>query len=142
MLKDSEERARKEEDRAIAAWLSPLNFLIKQQDIISSRTDGTGEWLLRSPEFVNWIAGNEKALWCHGMRELQHLSRLSVLTPRSRRREDNLRVSSLTLVLLYPNLNLSLDLQSSTIFKRLALMTTSGLLLSIVITRSAKSKVT
>ena len=61
----------KEEDQAIAAWLSPLNLLIKQQDIISSRTKGTGEWFLNSPEFGDWLHGTKKALWCHGMRKSQ-----------------------------------------------------------------------
>lgn len=57
-----------EERRAIINWLSPLNFFTKQNDVFSSRQEGTGQWLLESKDFKDWIWGTEKTLWCPGMR--------------------------------------------------------------------------
>jgi hypothetical protein len=34
----------------------PLNFYPVQEEIFKKREDGTGEWLLKSTLFTNWIA--------------------------------------------------------------------------------------
>ena len=54
--------------RAIADWLSPLNFFQKQIDVLNRRHPGTGQWLLDSSEFRDWLSGAEQTLWCHGIR--------------------------------------------------------------------------
>ncbi|KAL8827130.1 MAG: hypothetical protein Q9170_007136 [Blastenia crenularia] len=56
-----------DKDRVISAWISPLNFRVKHQDIASARTTSTGEWLLKSPSFHAWLNGPDQVLWCHGM---------------------------------------------------------------------------
>lgn len=54
--------------RDIVTWLSPLNFWIKQNDVFSTRLEGTGEWLLEHDEFKEWLSGTYRTLWCPGMR--------------------------------------------------------------------------
>ena len=74
MLNYQEDRKRslEEEYRTIAAWVSPLNFSLKQQDISNARTAGTGKWFLESDCFKRWLNGTaetDKRLWCYGMRK-------------------------------------------------------------------------
>jgi hypothetical protein len=56
--------------RAIADWLSDLDFKKTQKDILVKRTDGTGQWLLESLTFNDWLEGKSKVLWCPGTREV------------------------------------------------------------------------
>jgi hypothetical protein len=58
------------EDQDVIAWLSPLSFWAKQNDIFSRRKSGTGEWILKAELFEAWLAGGEEVLWCPGIREL------------------------------------------------------------------------
>jgi hypothetical protein len=53
----------------IAEWLSSLDFKEKQSDIFEKRADGTGQWLLESAPFQDWLEGKSRILWCSGMRE-------------------------------------------------------------------------
>ncbi|KAL8698451.1 MAG: hypothetical protein Q9201_006562 [Fulgogasparrea decipioides] len=48
-------------------WLSPLNFLKTQQDIFSRRQEGTGQWLIDSTQFQNWVTGSERIMCCSGI---------------------------------------------------------------------------
>ena len=50
-------------------WLSPLNFKAKQIDVLSSRSDSTGTWILETEEFKDWAIGSGKTLWCTGIRK-------------------------------------------------------------------------
>jgi len=54
----------------IARWLSDLNFERTQADIFAKHTEGTGQWLLESKTFKDWVEGRLKNLWCPGDREL------------------------------------------------------------------------
>ncbi|KAL8689137.1 MAG: hypothetical protein Q9218_005122 [Villophora microphyllina] len=65
--KHSLRHALDQEHQEILAWLSPLNFWPRQQDIIGTRTEGTGTWLLASDEFRAWRNCSKKILWCHGI---------------------------------------------------------------------------
>lgn len=56
-----------DEDRKILNWLSSLNFVTKQNDVLSRRHEKTGAWFLNSSEFVNWVAGPARMLWCPGI---------------------------------------------------------------------------
>ncbi|KAI4257784.1 MAG: hypothetical protein LQ352_001499 [Teloschistes flavicans] len=56
-----------QEHQDILAWLSPLNFWPRHQDIASTRTEGTGTWLLANHEFQAWCAHSIKRLWCAGI---------------------------------------------------------------------------
>jgi hypothetical protein len=59
---------------AIPSWLlslSPLRFEETQHKniLIGRRATGTGQWLLESPEFLNWRDGESRKLWCYGIRK-------------------------------------------------------------------------
>jgi hypothetical protein len=56
------------EHREITAWLSPLNFFKTQDDVLKRRQEGTGQWLLETRQFADWVSGKEKSLWCPGIR--------------------------------------------------------------------------
>ncbi len=54
--------------RQVEEWLSPLNFFETQSDKLSRRVEGTGRWLLESPEYQAWSAGgNNGVLLCTGI---------------------------------------------------------------------------
>lgn len=57
------------EERDVINWLSPLDFVAKQNDALNRRQHGTGRWLLESSEFRSWISTAGKVLWCPGMRK-------------------------------------------------------------------------
>ena len=57
-----------ENRQLIANWLTPLDFKARQQDIFSRRQEGTGQWLLDSPEFQTWLTEPGQVLYCFGMR--------------------------------------------------------------------------
>jgi Cdc6-like AAA superfamily ATPase len=40
---------------------------LQQNDIISRREKGTGQWLLDSTEFQGWLQGSDKTLFCPGI---------------------------------------------------------------------------
>ncbi|KAL9584822.1 MAG: hypothetical protein Q9212_001889 [Teloschistes hypoglaucus] len=63
----SHKHALDQEHQAILAWLSPLSFWPRHQDIASTRTGGTGTWLIASDEFQAWRCHSTKVLWCAGM---------------------------------------------------------------------------
>ncbi|KAJ7027293.1 hypothetical protein C8F04DRAFT_92936 [Mycena alexandri] len=52
--------------RAFAQWLSPLNFQANQDNFFSKCASGTGDWLIKHPEFQLWISGQVNLLWCPG----------------------------------------------------------------------------
>ncbi|KAH0171297.1 hypothetical protein KCU67_g2249, partial [Aureobasidium melanogenum] len=60
--------AQKEAKRtAILNWLSLTDFTSQQAQINSSRHPKTGEWLLRSTEFKDWLGTTKQILFCTGM---------------------------------------------------------------------------
>ena len=48
-------------------WLSPIDFLAQQHDIIARKEKGTGQWFLDSPKFKRWVQGSDKTLFCSGI---------------------------------------------------------------------------
>jgi DNA replication protein DnaC len=48
-------------------WLSPTDFPAQQQDIITRRQEGTGQWFIDSAEFKRWLQGSDKTLFCPGI---------------------------------------------------------------------------
>ncbi|KAJ7476790.1 hypothetical protein FB451DRAFT_1366381 [Mycena latifolia] len=56
-----------EKRQKILDWMSPLNFLQRQADVLSALQPGTGEWLLSDTVFQDWEAGSGKVLFCHGI---------------------------------------------------------------------------
>jgi hypothetical protein len=59
---------KEEERKKIIEWLSPINFFLRQADILQMQAKGTGGWLLADPVFKNWESGLGSTLWCHGIR--------------------------------------------------------------------------
>lgn len=50
----------------ILDWLCPLSDLHKHKDVQSRRARGTGQWLLKTPEYRSWIRGDLQDLLCIG----------------------------------------------------------------------------
>ena len=53
------------ETKAIGQWLSPLDFLARQEDLSEDRFP-TGQWLLDHEAFKHWILGRPWHLRCYG----------------------------------------------------------------------------
>jgi hypothetical protein len=70
-----------QESQKIVAWLSPLNFWVKQDDTLSRKQEGTGQWLFEHPAFKGWLDGTDRTLWCPGMRMLVRLQYAVFLNP-------------------------------------------------------------
>jgi hypothetical protein len=60
-------RERHDEDQAILDWLTPIDYAAQQQDFISRRQAGTGQWLLDSKQFQTWLNTDKQTLFCPGI---------------------------------------------------------------------------
>jgi len=60
--------AGKVELQDISSWLSPINFMIKQSDLIEKRQEGTGQWFLDTLEYTQWVNSFRTYIWCTGIR--------------------------------------------------------------------------
>ncbi|ERF69027.1 hypothetical protein EPUS_08377 [Endocarpon pusillum Z07020] len=47
--------------------ISPLTFSDKHDELLSKRTEGTGNWFLESPIFTTWASASQSTLWCPGI---------------------------------------------------------------------------
>lgn len=56
-----------EEHQAIMNWLTPIDYAPQQNDLISRRQEGTGQWLLDSEEFKKWLDESGQTMFCAGM---------------------------------------------------------------------------
>ncbi|KAK2792301.1 hypothetical protein FQN52_003778 [Onygenales sp. PD_12] len=63
-IQQDQSRHRHEE---ILEWISPTDFPAQQSDFISLVQEGTGLWFLECTEFIKWIHGSEKTLFCPGI---------------------------------------------------------------------------
>ncbi|KAJ7453091.1 hypothetical protein FB451DRAFT_1185350 [Mycena latifolia] len=63
-----------EQREQIVEWFSPLNFFLRQADILSTRQSGTGEWFLEEELFRKWKSGAGEILWARGMPTLESRS--------------------------------------------------------------------
>jgi len=59
-----------DERRDILEWLSPLDPLLRHQDVRSSKMAGVGDWLLQTEAFIDWNTGEDgvvsPVLFCYG----------------------------------------------------------------------------
>ena len=51
--------------KAVIDWLTPLNFLARQESIVPSK--GTGAWFLESDTFDKWRKDDDLVMWCPGI---------------------------------------------------------------------------
>ena len=56
-----------EQRQIILNWLTPINYASQQNDFITRRQQGTGQWLLDSEEFQSWLNTNRQTLFCPGI---------------------------------------------------------------------------
>ncbi|KAF3906944.1 hypothetical protein AA313_de0207952 [Arthrobotrys entomopaga] len=57
----------REEESKILRWLTDVDYHSRQNDHFNSRQPKTGEWLLNSVQYQEWLHTNQKILFCHGM---------------------------------------------------------------------------
>ncbi|KAH0551529.1 hypothetical protein GP486_007255 [Trichoglossum hirsutum] len=55
------------EHNTILEWLTPIDYAPQQNDFISRRQRGTGQWLLDSSEFQTWFKQEKLTLFCPGI---------------------------------------------------------------------------
>lgn len=79
-----------DDDWKVLDWLSQNNVWTKHSDVSQNRAPGTGEWILKTPEFRKWLDGTNKTLWCSGARGfyLAAIDRALALTYSSWRGKD------------------------------------------------------
>jgi hypothetical protein len=56
-----------QEHDTILKWLTPIDHISQQSDIINRRQEGTGLGLLASEEFQQWVNESKKTLFCPGI---------------------------------------------------------------------------
>ncbi|KAF8226373.1 hypothetical protein L208DRAFT_1051913, partial [Tricholoma matsutake] len=47
-------------------WISTISFNEEHNQALDQCTPGTGTWILRSPEFNQWMTNGIRILWCPG----------------------------------------------------------------------------
>ncbi|EUC45234.1 hypothetical protein COCMIDRAFT_96098 [Bipolaris oryzae ATCC 44560] len=62
---DLEEAIRKRQ--SILEWLTPIDYESQQREAIRSRQAGTGQWLLNSQQYQDWLAEKHPTLFCPGI---------------------------------------------------------------------------
>ncbi|KAL7931911.1 ankyrin repeat-containing domain protein [Trichoderma chlorosporum] len=58
---------RSKEDLAVLDWLTPIDYTLQQHDYFKLRQPGTGQWLLDSAEYRNWLNNDKQTLFCPGI---------------------------------------------------------------------------
>jgi len=56
-----------EEQDRILSWLTPINYLEQQNDFIRRRQPGTGNWLLATTKFQEWVQEKQQTIFCPGI---------------------------------------------------------------------------
>lgn len=66
-VEDIKSRMNSEEDLKILSWLSDPNYSSQHNDFLSRRQQGTGQWLLESKEYQEWLSKDRQTLFCPGI---------------------------------------------------------------------------
>ncbi|KAK8047862.1 hypothetical protein PG996_015926 [Apiospora saccharicola] len=56
-----------EKDRKILDWITPLDYGTQHSDYLQRRHEGTGNWLLDSDEYLEWLNDDHGTLFCPGI---------------------------------------------------------------------------
>lgn len=56
-----------EEDLKILSWLADSNYSSQHNDYLSRRQKGTGQWLLESEEYQDWLSTDKQTIFCPGI---------------------------------------------------------------------------
>jgi len=57
----------RDEDMKILDWLTPIDYAPQQNDYIKRRQAGTGQWLLDSIQYQDWLKVKKQTLFCPGI---------------------------------------------------------------------------
>ncbi|KAH6970692.1 hypothetical protein BKA56DRAFT_559122 [Ilyonectria sp. MPI-CAGE-AT-0026] len=60
-------RLKRQEDFEILNWLTPFDYGPQHSDFLKRRQQGTGNWLLDSPNFQTWLNTDKQTLFCPGI---------------------------------------------------------------------------
>ncbi|KAJ5131543.1 uncharacterized protein N7515_007582 [Penicillium bovifimosum] len=66
-LEQLNQRQGSHEDSFILDWLTPVDYACQQSDFLSRRQAGTGQWLLASKEYTDWLHTRQATLFCPGI---------------------------------------------------------------------------
>lgn len=58
-----------QQKRAVLDWLSHHTSDVQYAEILTRTAESTGQWLLDTPDFEEWLSGAHQGLWVHGIRE-------------------------------------------------------------------------
>ncbi|KAK6073153.1 hypothetical protein SCUP515_07016 [Seiridium cupressi] len=61
------ERQDQQQRKEILDWLTPIGSAPQQSDVICRRQEGTGQWLIDSPEYAKWQTTKGEILFCYGI---------------------------------------------------------------------------
>lgn len=71
LTKDGVDKVNKYQDdqrrQHILDWISPINSAAQQRDLLDRRQEGTGQWLLSTNEFQQWLNDKQQVLFCPGI---------------------------------------------------------------------------
>ena len=56
-----------QQSRTVLDWLTPVDYALQQSDYVNRRQAGTGQWLVDSAEFKNWVENDKQTLFCPGI---------------------------------------------------------------------------
>lgn len=56
-----------QDHQAFLDWLTPVDYTLQQNDYFGKRQPGTGQWLLKSNVFQNWVDKSQQTLFCPGI---------------------------------------------------------------------------
>ncbi|PTB55060.1 hypothetical protein M431DRAFT_508483 [Trichoderma harzianum CBS 226.95] len=66
-VQDIRSQLQSEEDYKILEWLSDSDYSRQHNDNIYRRQKGTGQWLLNSKEYQDWLSTSKQKLFCPGI---------------------------------------------------------------------------
>lgn len=65
--KEQQQRTMDQDQKAILDWITPIDYFPQQNDFINARQAGTGQWLLDSDKYQEWIKTKNQTLFCPGI---------------------------------------------------------------------------